>query len=42
MDVSDGFLRLAIPTDRAPATQRLEAIAVLRTRASALCSEIVG
>lgn len=31
MDVSDGFLRLAIPTVKASATRRFEATLVLRT-----------
>jgi hypothetical protein len=42
MDVSDGCLRLAIPTVNASATRRFEATFVLRTtRAFALCSEVL-
>jgi hypothetical protein len=43
MDVSDGCLRLAIPTGKAPASQRFESTFVLRrARAFALCQEVLG
>lgn len=42
MDVSDGCLRLAIPTVNASATRRFEATFVLRTTSAfARCSEVL-